>query len=523
MRVAGIASGRGRHLTTIADRSPGGAELVLVVTDNPGAPALEAARERGIETAVVSGDTEVDRAMALPEQLEGHDVDLACIDGYGGEVTEDFLSSVSATIAVHNSLLPAHTDPDPVSAALARGARVTGATVHLVTADHDRPIVAQEPVLVYGNDTTAQLRARVDVAADRAYRRAVRAFAGGRVTVTEDPVDVDLGDEGGEVFPPRWLATGDGMTRLRYGENPHQAGALYGSPTDEPSVVDAPQRNEGARGLSYNNYNDADAALRLVGEFDRPAAAVIKHTNPAGCATADAIAEAYDRALATDPMSAYGGIVALNRPCDGATAEAIADSFKEIVIAPVYDDDALSILREEDSLRVLDVGEIPDPDERPAGYDEKPLVGGRLVQERDDRRLTAEDLEVVTERDPTDDQIASLLFAWHTVKHVKSNAVLFAAGTETVGVGAGQMSRVDAVRLATMKADEHAEGKSVEGAVMASDAFFPFPDGVEVAAEAGIEAVIQPGGSRNDEDVIEAADELGLAMVFTDTRAFRHD
>jgi phosphoribosylaminoimidazolecarboxamide formyltransferase/IMP cyclohydrolase len=218
-------------------------------------------------------------------------------------------------------------------------------------------------------------------------------------------------------------------------------------------------------------------------------------------------------------MSAFGGIVALNRECDAATAEAIVDSFKEVVVAPGYTDAALDVLFGKENLRVLDVGSLDAPAEE---LTEKRLAGGRLVQERDFQQPTADDLEVVTEREPTDDQIETMLFAWRTIKHVKSNAILFATGTETVGVGMGQVSRVDAVRLAAMKADEHAEGKTAEGAVMASDAFFPFPDGIEEAAAAGIEAVVQPGGSVNDDDVIAAANEHDIAMAFTGTRAFQH-
>jgi phosphoribosylaminoimidazolecarboxamide formyltransferase/IMP cyclohydrolase len=339
------------------------------------------------------------------------------------------------------------------------------------------------------------------------------------VTVEDDAVRVE-GDRGG-AFPTRWLATADRAADLRYGENPHQEAALYRRSAAGAAVVDADQLNEGAKALSYNNYNDADAALNLVREFERPAAAVIKHTNPAGCATADSVSTAYDRALSTDPMSAFGGVVALNRPCDRATAEAIVDSFKEVVVAPGYGDGALGTLSEKENLRVLDVGPI-DPGTVP-GTTEKPLVGGRLIQDRDAQRLAPGDLEVVTEREPTDDQVETMRFAWQVVKHVKSNAILFAKGSETVGVGAGQVSRVDAVRIARMKADEHTEGKSADGAVMASDAFFPFPDGIEAAAEAGIEAVVQPGGSVNDDDVIDAADDLGIAMAFTGKRAFRHD
>jgi phosphoribosylaminoimidazolecarboxamide formyltransferase/IMP cyclohydrolase len=276
--------------------------------------------------------------------------------------------------------------------------------------------------------------------------------------------------------------------------------------------------------LSYNNYNDTDAAVELVREFDDPAAAVIKHTNPAGCAVADTLADAYADALATDPKSAFGGIVALNRTCDAATAEQVTESFKEVVAAPDYTDDALAVLRESENLRVLALGET-----EPFGTDAAPdttevkLAGGRLVQDRDRQAPTPDDLAVVTEREPTETELESLLFAWQTVKHAKSNAILLADGTETVGVGAGQVSRVDAVDIAADKAAADAEGKTAEGSVLASDAFFPFPDGIEAAADAGVEAVIQPGGSVNDDDVIEAADDHGLAMVFTGTRAFRHD
>jgi phosphoribosylaminoimidazolecarboxamide formyltransferase/IMP cyclohydrolase len=400
---------------------------------------------------------------------------------------------------------------------------MTGCTVHVVTDEVDAgPIVTQEAVPVYEDDTESTLKERVLYQAEfAAYPRAVRWFAEDRVTVDLEQERVEVeGDDGGS-FPERRVVSNDHVADLRYGENPHQEAAVYADDAAVgASVVRAEQLNEGAKALSYNNYNDADAALDLVREFDEPAAAVIKHTNPAGCATADDLATAYDDALSTDPMSAFGGIVALNRPCDAETATSIVDSFKEVVVAPGYTDAALDVLREKKNLRVLDVGAL---DGDGAGLTEKPLVGGRLVQERDDWAPTRDDLEVVTEREPTDEQLETMLFAWRVLKHVKSNGILFASGTETVGVGMGQVSRVDAVRLAAMKAEEHAEGKSAEGAVMASDAFFPFPDGIERAAEAGVEAVVQPGGSVNDEDVVAAADEHDMAMAFTGHRCFRHD
>jgi phosphoribosylaminoimidazolecarboxamide formyltransferase len=355
-----------------------------------------------------------------------------------------------------------------------------------------------------------------------AYPRAVRWFVEGNLTVEGegDERRVRVTGDQNRPFPTRRVQASERAADLRYGENPHQSAALYADSTTGASVVDAPQLNPGAKALSYNNYNDADGALGLVREFEEPAAVVIKHTNPAGCATASTLEDAYERALATDPMSAFGGIVALNRTCDEATAERVVESFKEVVCAPGYTEDALAVLCEEENLRVLDIEGF---DASAAQFAEKPLSGGRLVQERDRQVLTPDELEIVTEREPSDTQVKTMCFAWQVAKHVKSNAIVFADGTETVGIGMGQVSRVDAVRLAAMKADEHAEGKSAAGAVMVSDAFFPFPDGIEAAVEAGIEAVVQPGGSVNDSDVIAAADEAGITMAHTGRRAFRHD
>jgi phosphoribosylaminoimidazolecarboxamide formyltransferase/IMP cyclohydrolase len=408
--------------------------------------------------------------------------------------------------------------------------RTTGCTVHLVTeAVDDGPILAQEPVPVYADDDVETLADRVLYEAEfSAYPRALRWFASDSVDVeTTDagiPVSVTVDADVGGAFPTRRLVSEDRAETLRYGENPHQEAALYADATRaSATVVGADQLNPGAKGMGYNNYNDADAALRLVTEFDDPAAAVIKHTNPAGCATSETLADAYDRALRTDAKSAFGGIVALNRRCDADTAEAVAESFKEVVVAPDYTDSALDVLTAKQNLRVLEVGPLADDAGPSEQFTEKPLLGGRLVQERDAQSPTVDDLEVVTEREPTAAQLETMTFAWQTIKHVKSNAILLATGTETVGVGMGQVSRVDAVTLAAMKADADAEGKSADGAVMASDAFFPFPDAIEEAADAGVDAVIQPGGSVNDEDVIAAADAHDMAMAFTGTRCFRHD
>ncbi|OVE84841.1 bifunctional phosphoribosylaminoimidazolecarboxamide formyltransferase/IMP cyclohydrolase [Natronolimnobius baerhuensis] len=542
-RIAGMAGNRGRNLLNIADRQPGGADLAVVLTNSEDAPVLEAAADRGIPTEVVpqGNMSRSEHEEAVLEALSDYEFDLVCLDGYMRILSETFLDDAPTTLNVHPSLLPAFPGMDAWGDALEADVSVTGCTVHVVTDATDEdgevlenevdggPIVTQEPIPVYEGDDAESLKERVLYEGEfRAYPRAVKWFAEGAVDVDleagEVSVDSDVatvGDDDHDGLPSRRLVSSDRLDTLRYGENPHQDAAVYADYTcDEASVIHADQLNEGAKALSYNNYNDADGALNLIKEFDEPAAAVIKHTNPAGCATADSLAEAYEKALSTDPMSAFGGIVALNRECDAATAEQIIDSFKEVVVAPGYSEDALEVLFEKDNLRVLDVGELGERTER---FTEKPLVGGRLVQERDLQSISVDDLEVVTDREPTEEELESMTFAWQTLKHVKSNGILFADGTETVGIGMGQVSRVDAVRLAAMKADEHAEGKDAEGAVMASDAFFPFPDGLEEAAEAGIEAVVQPGGSVNDDDVIEAANEHDIAMAFTGQRSFRHD
>ena len=537
MNVAGMASNRGRNLLNIADRAPGGAEFAVILTNDADAPVLEEAAERDIPTEVVEradGESRREHEERVLGALDGYDFDLVTLDGYMRLLSETFLDEAPTTLNVHPSLLPSFPGMDAWGDALDYGAKVVGCTVHVVTNAIDEdgeiieeevdggPVVTQEPVPVYEGDDEDALADRVLYEGEfRAYPRAVSWFAEDRVTVDYECNRVSVaGDTGGDL-PSRLLSSEDRAADLRYGENPHQDAAVYADNTvDEASVVHADQLNEGAKALSYNNYNDADGALNLIKEFDAPAAAVIKHTNPAGCATSATLADAYADALSTDPKSAFGGIVALNRECDEATAAQIIDSFKEVVVAPGYTDAALETLSEKENLRVLDVSDNYDVTE---DFTEKKLVGGRLVQERDTQSLAPRDLEVVTEREPTPEQIESMLFAWQTIKHVKSNAIVLAKGTETVGVGAGQVSRVDAVEIADMKARKDAEGKSPEGSVMASDAFFPFPDGIEKAAEAGVEAVIQPGGSKNDDMVIEAADEHDVAMVMTGQRAFRHD
>ena len=546
MRLVGMATNRGRNLCRIADLAPGGAELSVIVTNDADAPVIEAARDRGIPVEVVERDQSEERRAhedRVLDALSAYAFDLVCLDGYMRVLTDAFLDSVPTTLNVHPSLLPQFPGTDAHQQVLDAGVRVSGATVHVVTSDVDAgPIVTQESVPVFPDDDLATLKRRtLEEAEFAAYPRAIRAFAEDRVTVDREAgtvtvegdlhgTDLGRGVPGAETdgrFAARRTTGTERVRELRYGENPHQSAALYADPTHTgPSVVTADQLNEGAKALSYNNYNDADAAVELVREFDEPAAAVIKHTNPAGAAVADTLSEAYADALATDPKSAFGGIVALNRECDETTAELVADSFKEVVAAPGYTDAALDVLTAKDNLRVLDLGSFDrfaDTPAHDADLTDVSLAGGRLVQHRDRQAPTPAELEVVTEREPTEEEVETALFAWRVIKHVKSNGILFADGTETVGVGMGQVSRVDAVTLAAMKAEKDAEGKSAEGAVMASDAFFPFPDGIEEAADAGIDCVIQPGGSVNDDDVIAACDDHDMAMVFTGSRAFRHD
>jgi phosphoribosylaminoimidazolecarboxamide formyltransferase/IMP cyclohydrolase len=307
-------------------------------------------------------------------------------------------------------------------------------------------------------------------------------------------------------FPSILSIHAEKLQELRYGENPHQAAALY-----RWGYGLAEGRKLQGKEFSFNNLVDLDAAWSLVKEFDEPTAAVIKHTNPCGVASANSICEAYRLARECDPVSAYGGIVGLNRRMDVKTAEEITSTFIEAVVAPGYDEEALPVLARKPNLRVL---EVPSQELEPE-FEFRQISGGILVQQRD-RQLLG-DLKVVTKKEPTEKEWRDLLFGWKVVKHVKSNAIVVAKDRQAVGIGAGQMSRVDSTEIAIRKAGERARG-----AVLASDAFFPFPDAVEKAAQAGITAIIQPGGSVRDQQIIETADRLGLAMVFTGVRHFRH-
>jgi phosphoribosylaminoimidazolecarboxamide formyltransferase / IMP cyclohydrolase len=319
-------------------------------------------------------------------------------------------------------------------------------------------------------------------------------------------------------FPQSFHYTCDKRQDMRYGENPHQRAALYREPAALPSAIASYRQLQGKE-LSFNNVADADAAWRCVAAFADPTCVIVKHANPCGVATADAPHGAYRAALATDPVSAFGGIVAFNRPVDAATLRAVAAQFVEVVIAPGYASDALSVIARKKNVRVL---ELPSPaaDAHAGEWDFKRVGGGMLVQTADDARIGAADLRVVTTTVPSAAQIADLLFAWQVARFVKSNAIVYCTDLKTLGIGAGQMSRVDSTRIAAIKAGE--AGLSLAGSVVASDAFFPFRDGLDVVADNGAVAVIQPGGSIRDEEVIAAANERGMAMVFTGVRHFRH-
>jgi phosphoribosylaminoimidazolecarboxamide formyltransferase/IMP cyclohydrolase len=323
---------------------------------------------------------------------------------------------------------------------------------------------------------------------------------------------------GDEPLGERMLYSGRLVQRMRYGENPHQDAAFY-IDQQAPAGSLATAKQLQGKALSYNNIADSDAALECVKQFETPACVIVKHANPCGVAVADDILTAYDKAFKTDPTSAFGGIIAFNRTLDENTAAAIIErQFVEVIVAPQVEPAAAEVCSAKKNVRVLETGDWP-PTAAP-GFDFKKVSGGLLVQNTDLGTITGGDLKVVTEKKPTTEQVKDMLFAWTVVKYVKSNAIIFCRDGMTIGVGAGQMSRVYSTKIAAIKAAD--EDLEVSGSVMASDAFFPFRDGIDAAAETGIAAIIQPGGSMRDEEVIQAANEHGLAMVFTGMRHFRH-
>jgi phosphoribosylaminoimidazolecarboxamide formyltransferase/IMP cyclohydrolase len=391
------------------------------------------------------------------------------------------------------------------------------AMVRAASKNHERVTVIVDP-LDYGTVSEELLSGHGAVSTTTRRRLAAKAFAHTAqydAQVANYLAKLTHADHG--EFPDLIALQLRKRMDLRYGENPHQNAALFASPKAQGASVGTAAQLQGKE-LSYNNLADGDTAFECVRQFEAPACVIVKHANPCGVAVGDDIAAAYDHAYRTDPTSAYGGIIAFNRTLDAHTATAIIErQFVEVIIAPDVDQEARAICARRENLRLLVTGNLNESDTR---YEMRSINGGLLMQTRDLGMVTPDDLRVVTTRKPSATELADLMFAWQVCKYVKSNAIVYAKGGTTLGVGAGQMSRVVSSRIAAMKAKD--EGLTVEGAAMASDAFFPFRDGLDVAAEFGIKSVIQPGGSKRDDEVIAAANEHGIAMVFTGMRHFRH-
>ncbi len=479
---------------------------VTEVADITGFPEMMDGRVKTLHPAVHGG---LLARRDLPEHMDALEsqgfgpIDLLVVNLYPFE----------ATVAGGADYATAVENIDIGGPAMIRAASKNHASVCVVTDVEDYAALLDE-MQAHGGQTSLSFRqrmAQIAYARTGAYDAAVSTWMAGAI---------------GEEMPRRRVVAGQIGQTMRYGENPHQAAALYLDGSDRPSAATAEVVQ--GKALSYNNINDTDAAFELVAEFDPkdgPACAIIKHANPSGVARGATLAEAYGRAFDCDRTSAFGGIVALNQPLDGPTAEDIAGIFTEVVIAPAADDAAKAVFAKKPNLRLLVTGGLPDPTTPSVTF--RQVTGGMLVQDKDTGHVTEADLKVVTKRAPTGDEMRDLLFAWTVAKHVKSNAIVYAKNGATVGIGAGQMSRVDSSTIAALKAERMAKEVGLPetpaiGSAVASDAFFPFADGLLAAAEAGATAVIQPGGSRRDDEVIAAADEAGLAMVFTSMRHFRH-
>ena len=480
---------------------------VLDVSDLTGFPEMMDGRVKTLHPTVHGGILAVRDDAAHVASMKAHGIggiDLVVVNLY------PFLQTVMRG-ADRDTIIE---NIDIGGPAMVRSSAKNHAFVGIVTEPEDYAAVIAE-MDANGGATTLGLRKRL----------AATAFAH---TATYDSMIAQwfaFADQG-KLFPDTLPLTTRLSGELRYGENPHQKAALYLPVGPSARGVAQAEQVQGKE-LSYNNLNDADAALELVAEFRDadPTCVIVKHANPCGVATAATLTEAYDAALKCDDVSAFGGIIAVNRKLDGATAEAISSIFTEVVCAPDADADARAVFAKKKNLRLLLTGDLPDPAR--GGLVMKAIAGGWLAQTRDNGRITRDDLKVVTDRAPTDEELADALFAWTVAKHVKSNAIVYANGGSTAGIGAGQMNRRDSARIAAIKAREAAESHGwasprTVGSAVASDAFFPFADGLLAAVEAGATCVIQPGGSIRDDEVIAAANEAGLAMVFTGMRHFRH-
>ncbi|MDZ5699296.1 bifunctional phosphoribosylaminoimidazolecarboxamide formyltransferase/IMP cyclohydrolase [Chelativorans sp. M5D2P16] len=473
------------------------------VSDLTGFPEIMDGRVKTLHPAVhggLLGIRDDDEHRAAMEQHAIQPIDLVVINLYPFEEVRFGGGDYAATVE----------NIDIGGPAMLRAAAKNHAYVAVVTdpADYTKVLAALEE-----NGGALPYRLRQELAA-KAYAR----------TAAYDAAISQWFAETLSVSDPEWRALGGRLQQvMRYGENPHQGAGFYVTGDRRPGVATA--RQVQGKQLSYNNINDTDAAFELVSEFDpdrSAAVAIIKHANPCGVAEGASPAEAYRKALACDPVSAFGGIVALNRALDAEAAEEIAKIFTEVIIAPDASEEAQALIAAKKNLRLLLTGGIADP--RQPGLSARTVAGGLLVQTRDNGVVDDLDLKVMTKRAPSEQELADLKFAFRIAKHVKSNAIVYARDGATVGIGAGQMSRVDSARIAARKAEDAANGGEplTKGSVVASDAFFPFADGLLSAVEAGATAVIQPGGSMRDEEVIAAADERGIAMVFTGMRHFRH-
>jgi len=380
--------------------------------------------------------------------------------------------------------------------------------------NHEDVVVVVDP-MDYARVLAALQSGTVPLSLRRELAKKVFAHTARYDSLIANYLSAQLADASEQKFPSLLTLTYEKVEDLRYGENPHQAGAVYQDRhTKEASVCQAKQLH--GKAMSYNNYLDANAALELAKEFDETAVVIVKHNNPCGVALGETPVEAYVRARETDPVSAFGGVIACNRPVDLAMAKEVTSTFVEVLIAPSFTEEALTELQRKKDLRLLAVGSLESTQRD--SLDMKKIVGGLLVQDRDLGSLRdVGDLTIPSQRQPTNEEYQACDFAWKVCKHVKSNAIVFATSQQTVGIGAGQMSRVDSVKLATMKAN-----LPIKGCVMASDAFFPFRDGIDAAVSAGITAVIQPGGSIRDKEIIQAVDEQQVAMILTGMRHFRH-
>jgi phosphoribosylaminoimidazolecarboxamide formyltransferase/IMP cyclohydrolase len=468
------------------------------VSDLTGFPEMMDGRVKTLHPVVHGGLLGVRDAPEHRKAMEAHGIggiDLVYVNLYPFE----------ATIAAGADYATAIENIDIGGPAMIRSAAKNHAYVAVCT-----EIADLEEVL-------AELKAEGSTGLELRKRLAARAYA--RTASYDAAISAWFAQALGDEAPRRKAIAGELVQTMRYGENPHQKAAFYRFANPRVGVATAKQLQ--GKELSYNNINDTDAAFELVAEFDPkagPACAIIKHANPCGVATGASVLEAYERALACDPTSAFGGIVALNTRLDAAAAAKVLEIFTEVVIAPEADEDAVALFRKKKNVRLLVTGGLPDP--AAPGEVFRSVSGGFLVQGRDTARLTPADLKVVTKRAPTEAEVRDMLFAFTIAKHVKSNAIVYAKAGQTLGIGAGQMNRKDSARIAALRAADF--GLDLAGSACASEAFFPFPDGLIQAADAGCTAVIQPGGSIGDEKVIEAADERGVAMVFTGVRVFRH-